>query len=69
MAMMAEFDRTEDGRLLKSYITNFGTFLTNMDTMLGNVKTFVTKYPADAVELNGYLTVAKTQIQAVLNKY
>jgi hypothetical protein len=69
MAMMAEFDRIEDGRLLKSYITNFGTFLNNMDTMLANVKAFATKYPADATELSGYLTAAKSQIQTVLNKY
>jgi hypothetical protein len=69
MAMMAEYDRIEDGRLLKAYITNFGNFLTQMDTMLGNVKAFVIKYPADATELNGYLASAKTQIQSVLNKY
>jgi hypothetical protein len=69
MAMMSEFERIEDGRLLKSYITNFGVFLNNMDTMLGNVKAFITKYPADATELQGYLDSAKTQIQAVLNKY
>jgi hypothetical protein len=69
MGMMIEFERIEDGRLLKVYITNFGNFLTNMDTMLGNVKAFITKYPADATELNGYLASAKTQIQAILNKY
>jgi hypothetical protein len=69
MAMMAEFDRIEDGRLLKSYVANFGAFLTQMDNMLGNVKAFVSKYPADATELNGYLSSAKTQIQAVLAKY
>ena len=69
MGMMTEFERIEDGRLLKVYITNFGNFLNNMDTMLGNVKVFVTKYPSDATELNGYLSSAKTQIQDVLNKY
>ena len=69
MAMMSEYERIEDGRLLKAYITNFGNFLNQMDTMLGNVKAFVTKYPADATELNGYLSAAKSQIHAVLNKY
>jgi hypothetical protein len=69
MAMMAEFERNEDGRLLKMYISNFGQFLANMDTMLGNVNAFITKYPADAAELQGYMTAAKSQIQAVLNKY
>jgi hypothetical protein len=51
------------------YISNFGQFLANMDTMLGNVNAFITKYPADAAELQGYMTAAKSQIQAVLNKY
>jgi hypothetical protein len=69
MGMMTEFDRIEDGRLLKNYIDGFGKFLGSMDTMLANVKAFVTKYPADATELNGYLTSAKAQIQAVLGKY
>lgn len=69
MALKAEFERIEDGRLLVSYITNFGTFLTNMDTMLSKVKSFETKYPAEAAEFQGYLAAAKTQIQAVLAKY
>jgi hypothetical protein len=69
MGMMTEFERIEDGRLLKAYITNFGNFLTQMDTMLANVTAFITKYPGDATELNGYLASAKIQIQAVLNKY
>jgi hypothetical protein len=69
MGMMAEFERIDDGRQLKAYITNFGNFLNQMDIMLSNVKAFVTKYPADATELNGYLASAKTQIQAVINKY
>ena len=69
MAMMSEFERIEDGRLLKSYIDGFTSFLTHMDEMLGKVKAFITKYPADATELNGYLAAAKTQIQNVLNKY
>jgi hypothetical protein len=69
MGMMTEFERIDDGRQLKAYITNFGNFLNQMDIMLSNVKAFVTKYPADATELNGYLASAKTQIQAVINKY
>ena len=69
MAMMSEFERIEDGRLLKNYISGFGEFLGRMDTMLANVKAFITKYPADATELNGYISAAKTQIQAVLAKY
>ena len=67
--MMSEFERIEEGRLLKSYIDGFGSFLGHMDEMLGKVKAFKTKYPADATELDGYLTAAKSQIQAVLNKY
>lgn len=69
MAMMSEFERIEDGRLLKSYLDGFGSFLGHMDEMLGKVKAFITKYPDDATELNGYLASAKAQIQNVLNKY
>lgn len=69
MAMMSEYERIEDGRLLKAYITNFGNFLNQMDTMLSNVTAFKSKYPADVTELDGYLSSAKTQIQAVLAKY
>jgi len=69
MAMMTEFERIEDGRLLKSYIMNFSAFLTQMDNMLGNVTAFKAKYPADATELDGYLGSAKIQIEAVLAKY
>lgn len=69
MAMMSEFERIEDGRLLKSYIDGFASFLGHMDEMLGKVAAFRTKYPADATELNGYLTSAKAQIGAVLAKY
>jgi hypothetical protein len=69
MGMMSEFERIEDGRLLKAYIANFGNFLSNMDTMLGNVNAFITKYPADSSELQGYMAAAKSQIQAILNKY
>jgi hypothetical protein len=67
--MMSEFERIEDGRLLKAYINSFGQFLSNMDTMLGNVNAFIAKYPGDAAEVQGYMASAKSQIQAILNKY
>ena len=69
MAMLGDYERADDCRLLKNYIDGFGKFLQSMDTMLANVKSYATKYPADATEINGYLTSAKVQIQAVLAKY
>jgi len=69
MGMITDYERADDCRLLKNYIDGFGKFLQSMDTMLANVKAFGVKYPADATEINGLLTAAKTQIQAVLAKY
>lgn len=67
--MVSDYQRADDCRLLQNYIDGFGKFLGSMDQMLGNVKAFGTKYPADVAEINGLLTAAKTQIQAVLAKY
>ena len=69
MGMLTDYERADDCRLLKNYIDGFGKFLASMDTMLGNVKAFGVKYPADLTEINAYLAAAKTQITAVLNKY
>jgi hypothetical protein len=69
MALVADWQKIDDGRLVKNYIDGFTTFLNNMDTMLANVKAMATKYPSDATEVDGYISAAKTAIQAVLNKY
>lgn len=68
MALLTEWARVEDGRALKSHLDTFDNHLAIAEAALESIKAMVTKYPADATELNGYLASAKVSLQALLSK-
>jgi hypothetical protein len=69
MSIASEWERIEDGRLLNNYRNTATNFIGQLDILFANIKPMVTKYPADATELNGYIAQLKTAVTNVLNKY
>ena len=69
MSIASEYARIEDGRLIDNYQKTATNFIGQLDILFANVKAMVTKYPADATELNGYITQLKNAVTNVLNKY
>ena len=69
MGLLSDFQKNEDGRLLESYITNYGTFLQNMENMLDSIKRVSVKYPGEEEEIIRYILPLKEKTKAVLDKY
>ena len=69
MALVTDWEKIEDGRLIKNYIDSTTSFFVQIRSRLDSLVALKTKYPTDTVELDGYITDVKNACQNIINTY